>query len=269
MTKTINAAENPALANQLAAEATKPSKTQEKAEIVFPSELVVTLPGGFVTLAGEVITEAEVRELNGKDEEAISRSNTPGKVLTTILSRGVARLGDMEATEDVLDQLLAGDRDYLLLSIYRATFGDEADIDAYCNGCEDYKTLTVDVEEDVEVEPLEDPINGRRFDVKTKKHTYTCVLPTGKTQKELLTGENKTIAELTTILLAGTVRAIDGKAVLGRNQIQEIGVADRRAIADELSKKTFGPVINEVSAECPDCGGEVVAPINLGTLFRF
>lgn len=265
----LNAADNPNLANQLAKEATKETKKVEKASVVPPSEVVVTLPGGFITITGEVITEAEVRELNGKDEEAIARAQDSGKMLSTILTRGTVRIGEDEATEAVLDQLLAGDRDYLLLGIYRATFGDEAEIAAYCKGCDEYKDLTVDILEDIEVEKLQDPIGDRRFEVKGKRNVYSCALPTGKTQKELMANEDKTLAELTTVLLAGCVREVNGKSILTRHQIQEIGLADRRSIADAIAQKSFGPVVNEVTADCPSCGGKVVAPISIGTLFRF
>jgi hypothetical protein len=268
-TQTLNAATNPALVNKLVAEATKETKQQEKAAIAPPSETVVTLPGGYVTLDGEVITEVEVRELNGRDEEAIARASSSGKVLTTILNRGTVRIGEMDATEEVLDQMYAGDRDAVLLGIYRATFGNEAILDAYCSGCDAYKDLTVDILEDIPMKKLDDPIGSSRFSVKGKKHEYTCAIPTGKTQKELLANGDKTIAELTTILLAGTVREINGRSVLSRNQIQEIGLADRRLIATAVDERSFGPVVNRVEAPCPDCGGKVVAPISLGTLFRF
>lgn len=267
MTETINAAENPELANKLAEEENKQAKQKPKADIVTPRDNVVTLPGGYVTPTGEVITEAEVRELTGKDEEAISRSDNAGKVLNGILTRGTVRIGDIDATEEVLDQLFTGDRDYLLLSIFRATFGDTTETDGYCQGCQEYKTLEVDTTTDIKVEKLEDPIGDRRFQVKGK-HTYDCVIPTGKTQKELLMNGDKTMAELTTILLSGTVRSIDGSSVLGRAQIQEIGLADRRLIAEEVNKKTFGPVVDKVEAICPDCGGKVVSPISIGSLFR-
>jgi hypothetical protein len=267
--QTINAIENPALATQLVNEAIKEPKKVEKAAITLPPETVVTLPGGHVTLDGEVITEAEVRELNGKDEEAIFKAGTAGKMLTTILSRGTVRVGTLDATEDLLDQLLAGDRDALLLGIYASTFGPEAELDAYCSGCEDYKSVLVDVREDIVIKKLEDPITDRKFLVQGKTREYTCALPNGRTQKELLLNSDKNIAELTTILLAGTVREINGRPVIGRTQIQEIGVADRRIIADEVSKRNFGPVTNEVEAACPDCSGKVVTPISIGTLFRF
>jgi hypothetical protein len=250
-TNSLNAAENPALANQLVqkmSQETAPEK--ELALVTHPSETVVTLPGGFLTPLGEVTREAEVRELNGRDEEAISKSNTLGKVLHTILSRGVVRIGDQPASEDILDQMFAGDRDALLLGIYKATFGSTADLTAFCSGCKDYKTLQIDIDDDIKVKKLTDPIGDRRFTVTTMN-------------------ADKTIAELTTLLLEGTVIEIDGSGVISRNQIQNIGVADRREIAKALDKRAFGPVLDEVKAACPECGGEVVAPVNIGTLFRF
>jgi hypothetical protein len=143
-TNSLNAAENPALANQLVqkmSQETAPEK--ELAWVTPPSETAVTLPGGFLTPLGEVTREAEVRELNGRDEEAISKSNTLGKVLHTILSRGVVSVGDQPASEDILDQMFAGDRDALLLGIYKATFGPTADLTAFCSGCKYYKTLQI------------------------------------------------------------------------------------------------------------------------------
>jgi hypothetical protein len=268
--KTINAAENPALANQLIAQMDSTSEPEkELALLVPPSDTRVNLPGGYVNLVGEVVTEAEVRELNGRDEEAISRATTVGKVLNTILLRGTVRVGEEPASEEILDQMFAGDRDAILLGIYRATFGSTADVASFCNGCKEYKTIRVDIDEDIKVRKLNDPIVDRRFTVTTKKHVYTLNLPSGKVQKELTMNSDKTLSELTTILLEGTISEIDGERVLTRAQIQEIGVADRRAIADALNERTFGPILDDVKATCPECGGEVVAPINLGTLFRF
>lgn len=269
MSNTVNAAENPALVNQLVNQASVEAKPEKPVAIVVPpSDTAVTLPGGFVTTDGEVITEAEVRELNGKDEEAIAKANSVGKILSGILSRGTVSIGSLPATEDILEQMFAGDRDALLLGIYKATFGTEAELTAYCAGCEDYKSILVDVDEDITVVKLSDPISDRKFTVRGKKAEYTVVLPNGKVQKELLMNSEKTLAELTTILLEGTVKDINGIPVFSRAQVQEIGLVDRRKIADELTKKSFGPVFEEVKAACPECSGQVVAPINLGALFR-
>lgn len=268
MTETINAAQNPDLANKAAEEVNK-SAPKPKATIVPPPETVVTLPGGYVTSTGEVVTEAEVRELNGRDEEVIARSNNAGKVLTTILERGTVKIGGEDASESLLDQLFSGDRDYLLLSIYKATFGSTATTNGFCRGCDEYKEIEVDIDDDIKVEKLNDPIADRKFEVQGRSTTYTCVLPSGKTQKELMLNGDKSLAELTTILLAGCIREINGKSVISRKQIQDIGVADRRILAESINDKVFGPVFDDVVVDCHDCGGKVVSPISIGNLFRF
>ena len=86
MTNTINAAANPALANDLLNKALTETPQEKAPQIVPPSDTSVDLPGGYINAAGEVIRGAEVRELNGRDEEAISRASTLGKALMTILS---------------------------------------------------------------------------------------------------------------------------------------------------------------------------------------
>ena len=123
MSKTISAAANPALANNLIQKALTEEPKQKLPEVVPPSDTIVELPGGYLNAAGEVIKFAEVRELNGKDEEAISKTNNMAKALLIILQRGTVTIGDEEATDKVLDSLLVGDRDALLLGILKAKIG--------------------------------------------------------------------------------------------------------------------------------------------------
>ena len=270
MTNTIKAADNPALANKLIQEAVAETPVQKKeVEITSPSDTIVTLPGGYLTSTGEVITEAEVRELNGKDEEAIARANTTGKAMLTILQRGTVRVGNQEATDEVLDKMLSGDRDMLLLSIFKATFGNEAPVGAYCSTCSEFKTVDVDITADIKVNKLKDPINDRVFIVKGRNKNFTVQLPTGITQKELMLNADKTAAELNTLLLENTVVKIDDSPVLSKLQVQNLGLVDRKKIIAEINERIAGPQFDNLTVVCPDCEGEVTVPINLGTLFRF
>lgn len=269
MTKTINAAANPALANQLATQATAEQPVEQEAKIINPTETTVTLPGGYLTLAGELVTEAEVKELTGKDEEAIARATTTGKALLTILQRGTVTVGDEKVTEAILDRLLSGDRDALLLGILKATFGAECEVPSYCALCDEIKTVNVDLNTDIPVETLKDPIADRVFVVEGKKNTFTVQLPTGITQKELITNADKTVAELNTILLENTVIKIDNSPVLSKIQVQNMGIVDRKNVIDEINKRMVGPKFDDLIVTCPDCESEVTVPINLGTLFRF
>jgi hypothetical protein len=129
--------------------------------------------------------------------------------------------------------------------------------------------VSVDIEKDIKVIKLDDPFEDRRFKLQGRKSEYTLTLPEGKAQRELSINSEKTTSELDTLLLEYCVLQIDGRQVLGKAQVQNIGLADRRAILKEIIKRNPGPKFEGLSATCPDCGGEVVVPISLGTLFRF
>lgn len=268
--QTVNAASNPAAVNSTVNKIlAEPEQTIPQAQITPPSDNVVNLPAGYLSPSGEVIRTAEVRELNGRDEEQITKSNNLLKQLNTILSRAVTQIGTQPVDDAVLDRLIIGDRDALLLGIYKATFGPTAELGAYCDGCDDVKTVEVNIDRDIEVKVLVDPLEDRKWTIRTNGHEYLVTLPTGAAQRELTNNPDKTTAELTTILLENCLLEIDGSPLLGRNQVQAIGLKDRRKLGEEIAKRTPGPKFESAVITCPDCGGEVVVPINLGTLFRF
>jgi len=267
MPKTISAAANPALANNLIKQAMEETPKQTEVKIVPPSDTVVTLPGGYINAAGEVITEAEVRELTGADEEAIAKAPNVGRALLTILQRGTVRIGNEKATEEVLDQLLSGDRDTLLLAIFKATFGSTTEVPVFIGG--EAKQVEVDLDKEIKYKILTDPINDRLFTVKGKKNEFTVQLPTGKTQKEMILNSEKSQAELTTVMLEGTVIKIDDTPVVSKQQVRNLGLVDRKRIVDELNDRIPGPQFDEITVTDPDTGSEVQVPVNFGTLFRF
>ena len=268
-TKPISAAANPAMANNLINQVMNEQIEDDfNPQIKSPLDNMVDLPGGFLTSAGEVLRIAEVRELNGRDEEAIAKATTVGKALVTIIQRGTVSIGDIKAEESVLDQLLAGDLDALLLGIIKATFGVDIEIPSYCDKCEDYKVVTVDLNEDVKVKILTDPINDRVFTVKGKKDIFTVQLPTGSDQKQLIANADKSEAEQTTILLQTCVLKINDNPVYSALQVQHLGMVDRKNIVKEINKRVPGPQFTDLQVTCPECEGEVTVSINLGTLFR-
>jgi hypothetical protein len=269
MSNTINAAANPALANELLTKALKEEPKDIAPDIVLPSDTTVNLPGGYVNAAGEVIKTAEVRELNGRDEEAISKATNLGKAIMTILNRGTVKIGDEQAEERLLDQLLIGDRDALLLGILKNTFGKNIEVPAYCNGCTDEKIVQINIDEDIKFKILTDTVNDRIFTVKGKSVDYVVKLPNGVVQKEMINNMDKTSAELTTIILENTVVKIGETPVYTKAQVQTLSVSDRRVIIDEINHRAPGPQFDDVTVTCPSCESEVLVPINLGSLFRF
>ena len=269
MTKTISAAANPALANNLIKDALAEKPVQKEPEVITPLDTVVTLPCGFLTPEGEVITEAEVKELTGKDEEAISRAATTGKALLTILNRGVVRIGNKKATEELLDQLLTGDRDFLLLAILKVTFGKTVSSSAFCSTCNEFKDASIDLDKDIKIKVMTDPVQDRVFTIQGKTQEITVQLPTGRAQKELINSAEKTTSELNSILLENTVMKIGNSPVVSKMQVQNLGILDRKKLVEEINSRIAGPRFEDLKVNCPDCESEVQVPINLGNLFRF
>jgi hypothetical protein len=234
-----------------------------------PSDNFVDLPAGYITPDGEVVKSVEVRELTGRDEEVIGKAGSPIKALPLILNRATLRIGDSKATEQMLDSLLIGDRDAILVGIYRATFGNETELAGYCDYCSDFKVVQVDISRDVQTRILVDSIEDRTFKVSGKNKEFLVTLPTGATQKELFAAENASGGERNTTLLKHCVLEIDGQPVMGKAQVQELGVMDRNQIAIEISKRLPGPQFEDIEIDCTDCeDGKVVVPFNLGALFR-
>lgn len=267
MTNTISAAANPALANQLLNKALNEKPQEVMPEIVSPSDTTVELPGGYINAAGEVIRTAEVRELNGKDEEVISKTNNLGKAILTILQLGTVKIGNEIATEKILDDLLVGDRDAILLGILKATFGSKVNIPIFSNN--EQKLVEIDINTDIKTKILTDPINERVFTVRGKGLEYTVRLPNGIVQKEMINNMDKTSAELSTIILENTVVRIGETPVYSKSQVQALSVVDRRKIIEEINKRAPGPQFEDVVITDPDTGSEVTVPINLGSLFQF
>ena len=234
-----------------------------------PSNSEVVLPGGFIAGDGSVVKTVEVRELNGMDEEAISRAGSVGRALLVMLQRGLVSIGLDKVQKDDIDALLGGDRDAILIGIRRLTFGEDVKFNFPCPHCSSDLDVTVDLSKDIPVKELEDPISDRKFIYKSStKGDIVVGLPTGSTQKKLLENSDKTVAELNTILLSGCVQSIDGFPSVGASAVLQLGMADREKIIAEIIDRNPGPRLGEVSTTCEACGEDIPMPLSLADLFR-
>lgn len=235
-----------------------------------PSSPEVILPGGFIESDGSVVKTAEVRELNGEDEEIIAQASSASKALQLILNRGVVSIGDREVVKDDFDKLLLGDREMLLLAIRRVTFGDDIDLAVTCNSCTTQQDIKINLSEDVPVKELEDSVGDRSWDVTLRNGDVVNVsLPNGKTQKKILDAPDDTTgAALNTILLNGCINLVNGSPAKP-NVAQKLGLVDREKITREIFEKAPGPRLGEVSKVCEACGEKILLPLNLAALFRF
>jgi hypothetical protein len=254
------------LVSQFAAKA-----MEEPAEVIktrAPSESDVDLPGGFLEPNGEVITKAEVKELTGADEEAVAKAGSTGKALNVLLQRGLVKLGSRPATKEDLDTLLSGDRDAILLGIRRVTFGSEIEVSVRCIHCADEHDTDVDLDKDVPISKLEDPINDRTWEVETKKGIAIVALPNGVTQRKLMENYDKTPAEINTLLLSGCLLSLDGSPSSGASTALGLGMSDRNKIVESIITRNPGPRLGEVTKACKACGELMELPLSLLDLFR-
>lgn len=274
MSTTINAAENPAMANKLLEEVNNLVNQEVVGsipQVVIPSlpDTEVKLPAGFVDpFEGTVYRTAQVRELTGADEEAIVKISDPGKALLAILERATVSVGDQPVTKAILGVLLAGDREALLLAIRKATFGAELEVSTVCDKCPELQTFKIDLDADVETKELDDPINDRSFTVKLKAGLAKVNLPTGDVQTKIINATDKNSAELDTLLLSSCVTEIADQTVFDSSRIRNLGINDRRTLLEEIAKRNPGPQLSEIKKACKNCGQEVSLPLTLAELFR-
>lgn len=234
-----------------------------------PPADTVRLPAGLVQ-EGEVYREATVRELNGEDEEHLSRALVSGnasRYIEMLLERGVVKIGPVTVDSKILDSLLVGDREMLILGIRQATYGDELETKVVCSGCGVESTLKVTLSDDVPVKPLDWDAREVEHEIPLRKGLAIVRLATGADQRFLNTLENKTASELNTELLARCVKRIDGKPVKGLLQVRGLGMADRRSILDWMADHQPGPEYDKVINECTVCKKESPLDITAAALF--
>jgi hypothetical protein len=252
------------------------SLTPQSAPVIEPyPECYVQLPGGLVADDGEVLQDAEVQELTGEHEELLAKARqapNPAKFISTLLQCGVVSIGDVKATPAILDGMLQGDLDMLILGIRRATFGEDFELNGLeCPHCGEANDLQLNLS-DIPVRKLEDP-EQREYVVDLRKGRKARItLPTGALQTELFK-KPLTIPEMNTVTLAHCILSfVDATGnetpCNGLNDVKKLGLADRRAVQDFIYNINPGPRYDEVSGSCPSCEGELTIPLSVGALFR-
>jgi hypothetical protein len=278
MKNTVNGIENPELASKLAKDAIQKVISEDVGEgealvtpkvSLPPNDEVELLAGTYNPFTKETITTATVRELNGADEEALSKISDFGKGLLAILQRGVVSVGDQPASVELLDGLLSGDREYLIMKIRQVTFGNTLELQGECPFCDVDQSFIVDLTEDIKLTRLEDVSSSRGIDVECKIGIVSIDFPDGSVQKKIINSSGKTVAELDTILLQECISSVNGMPVLDTvNTAKKLGIQDRRTILKKLSKVNPGPNLDTVTKTCSSCQKEVPTPLTLADLFR-
>lgn len=251
------------------------SESQQPApEISAPEETHYTLPGG-IYWEGELLKNAQVRELNGSDEEELARvKGSAVRWMSLALERNVVQIGGIVPTPTMIRKLLIGDRDALILGIRIASLGpDYSAQNIQCPHCEDYFDAVVDLAS-VEQVVLESPQPRHEYDVALRRGRKALVaLPDGAAQEKMFLDDSATLPERNTTLIAAclrNVKEVDGtqSSLSGEALARSLGMADRTAILRFIAETQPGPELHNVTFTHDACGKEVSLPITIGELFR-
>lgn len=244
----------------------------EEVPLPLASDGIVDLPGGWISPTGEVCRKAVIRELSGADEEALSRATRKGGVfdpvlfLNTALERGLVSIDGHQATPEMRNSLLIGDRDAILMAVRIATYGSDYEAGVKCPQCAYEGDVVFELDRDVEYRTIDAPRwwwdvplrNGRS----AKAHLVTVV-----DQQVGLKEESRTAAEVDTIIMSRVVESVDGVPVLGPQSLLQASAGDRRAISRWLVENQPGPKLGEVKGCCPACKTDFPYPLSLPALF--
>lgn len=231
-----------------------------------PSEGIFILPGGLL-MEGRSLREAELRPLTGYEEDWLAlRPSVPSALaVTRLLSLCLARLEDVAPSRGLVQRLLVGDRDYLMLQLRRITLGDTVSAVLACPACSakmdvDFAIADVPVTRHPQTTPsysldlAPQPPSPRGEEERDRGRMVRFRLPTGMDQEAVL--------ELP------PVEAAD--ALLMRCLLDDGGMPlspDERSAVIAAMEQLAPAVDLELDLTCPECGHTFMTPFDTTAFF--
>jgi hypothetical protein len=231
-----------------------------------------TLPGGYWDERGELHRTVALRPLTGHDEEMLTAAAdgpTRAALVTTLLSRCLTRLGDLDAVPDeVARRLLVGDRDYLLLRLRQLTFGDQVHADLHCPwpGCGRQVSIVFAVSDIPVHEP---PHRAPRHRVALSEaaapggRVLDVRLPDGSDQEALASWAARAEGTALSALLR---RCVLSSNLPGDDCVGELSPRARAEVEAELER--LSPSVERtLETVCAECGRTFSVPVDVTRFF--
>ena len=221
---------------------------------------------------------AEVRELNGYDEEIISRFQSnpadAGNVasqLNRVAELGTVTIGGRKPSLSDIEALLVGDRNLLVMAIRRLTYGLGIEGSIACRGCQEMNEISIDPWSDLEYVPWD----GEMFyDVELREGRRATVRRmTAADQRAAFERDTATIAERNSLFLERMVMDIDRKTIhsmqsVAANATRSLGIIDRRTLLDTMVEQPGFQFGKEVDGHCASCGTSLGLVLEVADLLR-
>lgn len=216
---------------------------------------VCDLPGGLVLDDGRRLGRAELRPLTGREEEWVTQHAGAASVhlATKLLSACFVRLENQPVNSEMIDKLLAGDRDYLILQLRRLTLGDRFAAVFSCPACR----RAMDVEflaQDIAIEPRPQSAAVYTWTSEDAQRVVRYRLPNGADQEA--------VADLSP---GDAVETLLARCVIDDGGTP-LSVAERAAVIAEMD--AHAPQIDlELELNCPECEHSFTTPFDCTSFF--
>jgi hypothetical protein len=232
------------------------------------------LPGGYWDPNGQLHRAFELAALNGRDEEhlADAAGTQPPTLVTEVLSRRVRRIGDISpVSPEVARQLLVADRNYLLLRLRQATFGDRVRANLFCP----WPDCGAHVSVDFSIADL--PVERARYCAALHTMTLVCEedgppidvtfrLPNGADQEEVSALLASNEAAALTALLCRCITRIGAHESPDEARIAALPAMARSEIEQRM--EDLAPKVSQsMDITCAECGRRFTAPVDIQRCF--
>ncbi|MDH4185696.1 MAG: hypothetical protein OEV08_01745 [Nitrospira sp.] len=237
------------------------------------------LPGGYVDQGGEVHREFEVKSLTGREEEllAAGRQYESASLVTVVLSRCVQRIGAIRpVSETLVRNLLIADRQYLLLKLREATFGEQIRANIFCPWSECGQRVAINFAvKDIPIRESEDkgpaytmtlsPEISGAFGEEERQITFR--LPNGEDQEIIspLITENEALA--LTRLFGRCIQRIGRLTNIGEETVLTQLTPAARLEIEQHMEKVAPRVELTMDINCHECGRDFAVPFDLHRFF--
>lgn len=237
---------------------------------------VFEMPAGYVDDNGTMHKTFTLREMTGRDEEAISKADMKqngAKLISTLLERCVLSIGSLtrkelgiEKWKEVIRSLFVGDQDYILIKLRELSMGGEIEVTHTCPYCKKSMKTFLDVSE-LEVLPFKGlrvvPFSlpkGYRDKKGVVHRDGTMRLPTGFDREVLTPIAKKNVAQASTLMLTRLCK-FDDEVYVTDDVMRDLVTRDREYLQKLLQDNLFG-VNLEVDVTCAECGEDFKGNLN-------
>lgn len=230
----------------------------------------VPLLAGYTDKNGVYHDTFSYREMNGKDEEAISKADVRAngaKMVNVLVERCVTQIGTLTKKEcgaewgKIIREMLGGDLDYMAFKIRELSKGKEVEFVHKCPNCGTKLTTIVSTDEFQIKQYMGSPaidfslVRGYK-DGRGEIHKDGVLrLPNGFDREIVTPLFKKNVSTAMTLMLTRLMTFNDG-ALVTQNLVNEMTLRDREVLEKIIKENTFG-IDTNVEIICSSCGADI------------